>query len=473
MKGKREKGKFSKTRCNFNVLAAMMNLRTLGNQRNTAVISSADMQRIRQMSRPPVVDNTEEIEKTRLLNTHENTMKVTESWSNSIVNERKARMNRLRQQAEEHEKELQELDNDEKRYQKENRKRILTEAQKKAFQEKPEIRNVHAQLLLHEVTKERQRQILLKERRKELELQRQDRFDEEERKMLKEAEEREKEIARRRREKAIRVAEGFALQKLEAEERKMQRRAEEIEEEELIQQEAARLLEEETLSEIRRKEQISRNNIEQLRNNETLIAFKERQKQIDEIEEERIKQQKIRLDDEMEERQKADIKRRQERQAAIDAMIERQQQTLTEIKTRQQTFDDKQYNLQFEKDQKEVEGIKSKQARLLEERRSDYLDTQKKLEEKRKRNKNRSEFPADEKTQLEEDAGWRLEIQKMQGLKELAEFQKQQALEKKERLNAERERERLEFQHQIELEEQRTLEAQEYARSMLLKTNRH
>ena len=65
-------------------------------------------------------------------------------------------------------------------------------------------------------------------------------------------------------------------------------------------------------------------------------------------------------------------------------------------------------------------------------------------------------------------AGWELELKKQQGLKELAEFQRKQAQEKKEREAAEREREKLEYNQAMQDEDAATAEAQEYAREMLI-----
>ena len=117
---------------------------------------------------------------------------------------------------------------------------------------------------------------------------------------------------------------------------------------------------------------------------------------------------------------------------------------------------------------KEVEEIRDKQERLNEERRRDYLETQKKLEAKRKMKKAKAEFPPDEATLQAEDKSYKLEIKKLNGLKDLAEFQKQQAAEKREREAAEKEREKLEYKKMLQDEEIKAQEAQEYAREMLI-----
>ena len=80
----------------------------------------------------------------------------------------------------------------------------------------------------------------------------------------------------------------------------------------------------------------------------------------------------------------------------------------------------------------------------------------------------KQEFPPDESTLQAEEKTWKLEIQKLNGLKDLAEFQRQQAAEKREREQAEKEREKLEYKKMLQDEEIKAQEAQEYAREMLL-----
>lgn len=452
-----------------------MNVKNLHNKKDTVILKKTDMLRIQNRSRPATAYDAEEAQyRTRSISNHDKTLMVTDTWENSIANQRKNRITRLQKLAEEHEAELVKMDDDEKAFQKQKRRDQLAAAQHAKFLEKPEIRNVHAKLLLHEIIKERDHQLLYKERKKEVEQIREDRQIEEERRRLRAAEEREKEIARQRREKAIRVAEGFKQQRLEAQERKMRVRSEEIEEEELLAKEAQRLLLDEAEQNERRKQMLAANAADNRKQNDQLIAFRERREALEEIEEKRILEQKLKLDEDMERRAEADRKRRLERQNAIDQLIDKGAQKLAKINSKKQVFEDKQYDLQFRKDQAQVESIKARQARLNEERRAEYLESHAKLEEKRKRKgqNTKTTFPEDEVTTRSVDQSFIYEQERQKSLQDLANFQLAQAREKKEREEAEKERRRLEYLHQIELDEQRTREAQEYALEMLMMTRK-
>ena len=446
----------------------MNRISDLHNQKNTAVLSAAVMARIRQRSRPQEVDRTAELEHTNALAKHTRAMQVTSTGAKSSVNERKARMGRLQKLAEEHEAELQKLDEQERQIRKAEREEQLKRAEWIAFQQKPEIRAINAQLMLTEAVKGRQRQILMNERKKQIEQEREEAWLESEKARWAAEEERERELARQRRQKAIEVAEGFKKQRMEVEELKMQRKQDEADEEQLLATEAKRLLEEETLAEIRKKEQTMKNLKDAMECNNTLIAWKNKMKQLEAIDDARVREEKWRLDEERDARELADKKRREDKQNALEGLIKRQQQNLEEIKARQQQFDASQYELQYEKDRKQMEELRLKQERLREERRQDFLEAQRKIEAKKKMAKLKQVYPPDEATTRAEEASWALEAQRAQGRKELAEFQKQQALEKREREAAEKERRKLEFQQQLELDAEKSLEAQQYAREMLL-----
>ena len=315
----------------------MMKIRTLHNQKNVTVLSASDLARIRRHARPQEIDHSIEDEKTRSIATHEKTLAVTETWGNSIVNQRKARINRLQQEKEEHEEELRKIDEQERQIQKSQRREKLLQSAEMAFQEKPEIRAVNSQLLLHEVTKQRQRQIILKERQKEMERQKEDQYYQEQLRQWQEYDEKEKEAARLKREKAMQFAEGFKQQRLEDEERRMEERTKEVEEEAILQNEAKRLLAEETMQTIKRRELQRKQNEENRRNNESLSSYKARARELEKLEDERIKQLQIKVEDEQLEREAAEKKRRQDRQAHLDRLIEIQAKNLEEIKAKQQT----------------------------------------------------------------------------------------------------------------------------------------
>ena len=148
-----------------------------------------------------------------------------------------------------------------------------------------------------------------------------------------------------------------------------------------------------------------------------------------------------------------------------DNLIEIQQKKLEEIKAAQKEFEDTQIEYQWNKEQKAIQEVTLKQKKFYEERRKDYLEAQKKLEAKRARTKEKHVFPNEDE---EDDRASQLEAQRAQALRDLADFQKQQAMEKAERERATKERERLEYLYQIQLEDEKTREAQEYAYEMLM-----
>jgi hypothetical protein len=150
-------------------------------------------------------------------------------------------------------------------------------------------------------------------------------------------------------------------------------------------------------------------------------------------------------------------------------MITRQQQTLSDINAQRQEFDSQQTELQYEKERREVEQLRERQEGLARERHEDFLEAQAKMEAKRRRKKDKGTFPPDETAQKMEDVQWERQCQRVRAQQDLADFQRKQAAEKKEREAADRERKRLEFQRQLEEEDQRVHEAQEYAKEMLLK----
>ena len=448
------------------------NLRAIHNQKDTAVLDASQFARIRKHSKPKDKDREAELIRTRAIEAHKHTLEVTSTWKNSIANQRKARIERLEKLAEEREEERRRLDQQEKEIRSQKKKEQLQRAEMIRFQEKPEIRAVNSQLKTIETNKIRRRQMLMKERKKQIEQEREDAWVEQERARIKAEEEKERKLQEERRLKAIEVANGFKQQKLEAEERKMQLRQEEVEEEQLLAEEAKRLLIAEAEQERKRKELELKNLKEAKECNATLIQWRAKMKELEKAENEKIQRQKEELDEARERREAAEKQRRAEKQAYQDTIIQAQQKLLAEIKAKQQQFDDTQYELQYQKDVKAIEELRAKEERAREERRRDYMEAQAKVEAKRNQRKERAAFPPDEATQKEAEAQWEREVQRRQGLKELAEFQKEQAREKKEREMAERERQKLEFRRQIELDQEKLAEAQEYAREMLITVRR-
>ncbi|OHT03565.1 Coiled-coil domain-containing protein 173 [Tritrichomonas foetus] len=450
----------------------MIGLRDLRNKKDTAILTARDVDRIRRRARPIEEDSTTEREKLTRTRNHQKLTDTTRTWKNTINGIRQERLSRLQREKENREMQQQMIDDEERQYQKDQRRALINKAENLKFQEKPEVRAVNSKLLLHEVTKQRQRQMLMRERQLQIQQEKEDEWNRQEKRRLEEAEEREREKERQRREKAKRVAEGFRQQRLEAEERRIQNRIDEIQEEALLAKEAKRLLKEEQRQVQMRKEQAQKLYEESMRQNESLLAWKNQQKMLDELEEEKIRQQKIALDEENDRRRAAERKRRQDEQDQMDRMIQRQCETLAQIKAKQQEFDDRQYELQWKKDQRQVEELKAKEIRMREERRKEYLEATAKLEEKRKRDKLKAIFPLSDAERKAEDELLKLDRERADNLKELANFQMKQAQEKREREEAQREKERLEYQRMIQIEEEKLMEAQEYAKEMLLTSRR-
>jgi hypothetical protein len=447
----------------------MSSLSALHNRKNTSILTRADYLRISGNALPVEVDHTGEMERSRQAALHEKTLEVTQTWANSIANERKARITRLQKEAEQREAEQQAQDHLEHEHQKAKRREHLDRAERQAFEDKPEIRSVHAQLLLHEVARERQRQLLLKEQKQEVEARRESEYAAEERRKYEAAMEHERQIAQERRQRAAEVAADLRTQKKDAEERRAAQKLEEREEEAMLGAEARRLLDEEQLAETQKRERGALKRREITTSNDQLVGWRERQAELEAIEDERIRTQKCALDDAMEQRAAADAERRRTRQAGIDRMIARQRQMLSDINAQRREFDSQQTDLQYEKEKREIEEIRARQERLTRERREDFVEAQAKMEAKRRRRKEKGIFPPDETAQKMENVQWERQCERAKAQRDLAEFQRKQAAEKKEREAADRERRRLEFQRQIEEEEQRVHEAQDYAKEMLLK----
>ncbi|OHT06625.1 hypothetical protein TRFO_25302 [Tritrichomonas foetus] len=193
-------------------------------------------------------------------------------------------------------------------------------------------------------------------------------------------------------------------------------------------------------------------------------------REMEEMEDAKIRQLEIETMDEEDRRREFDEKRRRDKLLARESLIEAERQRQLAAKTQQQDFLDKQLAEQHEKEMKELEQIRNKQTRLLDERRRDYLQTmsiKKEMEkEKHDRKYNKHPFPFDGNTLLEDEARTR-DVKKMQNLKDLQKFQLQQAKEKREREEAEKERERLEFMYERQKDEEELAMAQDYARRLL------
>jgi hypothetical protein len=107
------------------------------------------------------------------------------------------------------------------------------------------------------------------------------------------------------------------------------------EEEQRLQQSATRLLREETVAAARRRDEKRENAPATKEKDATLVAWKERQKEMARLEDERIRGKQQALDDNADRRAAADANRRADRQAEVDKQIEAQQQTLRWIHAQQ------------------------------------------------------------------------------------------------------------------------------------------
>jgi hypothetical protein len=283
-----------------------------------------------------------------------------------------------------------------------------------AFAQRPEIRAVHSQLLLHEVQRERARQALVRERREGLERDAED-------------------AAAARRARAREVAGATQAQ-----------RPDEREDEALLAKSAQRLLHEEALARLRMHEEAG---------------------ELARLEDERIARDRVALDAEQEAR--ADASRRAERQAVLDGMTARQQEALARVSAQRAAFDDRQGELQFRKERAAVEALREKERTLRDERHREFLESRALLEARRAA-RGAAPFPLGGAALADEEAVAAREAERARELRDIADFQRRQAQEKREREAAEKEREKLEYRRSMDVDAQRTAQAQEYARDMLL-----
>ena len=201
--------------------------------------------------------------------------------------------------------------------------------------------------------------------------------------------------------------------------------------------------------------------------NADLQAFKEKQKELEKLEDIKIKQLEEKIFNETDNRILFEENKRKERQNHINALIEKQTKHLENLNKEKETFEEKQLDSQFNKDKQHMFEIQNKQEKLLKERNQEYLETLKKIQFKQKLSSKKASFPLDEYTTSILDKDISNQEIKYNSLQNTKEIQRLQILEKKEREAAEREREKLEYQKILELQEQKSLEAKEYAKQML------
>lgn len=440
-----------------------MNTRTIRSQQDTSILSKSELDRIRSRSHPPLADTYFEDSKDKLSQIHEKSLVSTSNWKNSIANSRKDRMTRLQNESIQREAELEQYHLEEIKIQKENRKKLLAVAEEKALQDMPEVRDVNAQLLLKEVLKERQKQITIKERETLKQNRRDFDYDENLIKEIKQDEAKENQKKLELKYKKLGYGEVLKQQRIARQANLDYEKEREKEEENILSLENQNQVLIEQQNKLKQIEFEKARNAELRDQNEQLIRFKADQKKIEVEEDRRIAATKIEVMDEQFNRTRLDKQKRDERQAKVDVLIDRQAKHLSELNRQKTDFFDTQENLQFEKDRIAIEEAEAKQEQIRNERRADYLEAMKKKENEKKRKNPKLPYPDtfEEKPDLTSE--------KRENLKQIAAFQRQQTQEKKERDLAEKEKHKLEFLREIEIEDQTTAEAQEYAREMLLK----
>ena len=440
--------------------------------RDYSILSPSQLYLLKQRARPIQRDTSLDEEIQRRQQRHQATSSLVSAWPNTITRNRIDRQTRLQREKDAEEQRKQAIDEEEKRIKKLKREAQLSEARKAEFAQRAEVRAVNAQLLLHEVQMEREVQQSYKEKQRLIEMKKQIQEDERLEREHQQLVEKEEAIKKERRLKALEIAKGFKKQLEEKEDRIAAQKAADFEEEVIILQHNQKEAAMERQAVARQKELARKQMEESVRENDLMIRYKDQMKKIDELEDARIRQLQIELMDEEDRRKEFDEKRRRDKLLARESLIEAERQRQLATKTQQDDFLDKQLREQHEKDMKELEQIRTKQTRLLDERRRDYLQSMaiKNEMEKEKTNRkyNKQPFPFDGNTLLEDQARER-DMKKMQNLKDLQKFQLQQMREKKEREAAEKERERLEFLHERQKDEEELQMAHDYAKRLLEK----
>lgn len=434
--------------------------------RDYSILSSYELKAAQLRAAPKTRDPAIEEEQERIRLKHDATMKLVSGWQNTVASNRLERRTRLQREAEVEEQRKRALDEEERKLEKLKKQASLAEARKKGFVNRPEVRAVNSQLLLQEVLAERQAQETFKERKKIREMQRQMEEDAMMEQKYKEMCEKEERIRQERKEMARKAAEGFIEQKQLKEMLKKKEREEEKEDERILKQEYIRADAEEKAKEAARKEKLRQQYAEAMVENKNLEFFKERQKELEKREDERIRQLFIQQMDEMDARAEAEKKRREDIINARASLIEAERKRQEMSKKEEQDFLDKQLRDQYQKESKRIAELTAKKQRLLAERRSEMQEAMRMKLYKEKLKKSRKIFP-DPVGDAEEEAMYQRIAQKEKNRVELAAFQLQQIREKKEWEASEKEREKLEFLAQLEKDKQELAIAQEYAKKLI------
>lgn len=439
-------------------------------QRDYSVLSPAALNLIKKRSRPEEPDYEAIADRERRQRTHATMRTIVGGWHNTIAQDRIDRQTRLQKEAEAEEQRKVLIDQEERRIQKLKRQAELAEARKAEFAQRPEVRAVNAQLFLQEVRMENEMIQAANERKKIEEMRKQLAFDEQHREEYRKMVENEERIRRERRQRAIEVAEEFKRQKVEKEERLEHEKEENMRDELLIAEQMKLELEKEREAILERKRKERENMMDAKRQNDLILRYKEKMKDVEKEEDRRLRELFAKTLDEQDERRAAEEKRKHDRlnarQALIDAEAKRQMAT----RKVEQDFLDKQLREQYEKESKAIAELTAKQQRLQEERRKEFLESmalkESKKRERLERLKNKRKFPNAQ--ELEEDRIFEQRILERKRItKEVYDFRLKQIQEKKEREAAEAERNRLEFQKMLDDDADYLARAREYGRTVL------
>ena len=433
--------------------------------RDYSILSPMQLRMLKQRAQPPSKNNAldEELEQTRTK--HDKTMNIVSGWKNTVARNRMERQTRLQKEKEAEEQRKVLIDEEEKKFQKLKKQAALAEAKKIGFAQRPEIRAVNAQLLLHEVQLERQAQETFTEKRKIVEMQRQIAEDQEAEENYRKMCEKEEKIKQERRQKAREVAEGFRQQREYKLRKKQQEKQEQLEDDLFLRQEYIRAEEaEKELAKMKKAEERMR--MEQsIKENKEMEFFKKRQAEIEKKEDQKILEMAIKQMDEEEARAKAEAKAKQDKLLARQSLIDAEARRQAASKKADEDFLEKQLDEQYKKESKHIAELTAKKEKLVAERHRDMVEAMR-LQKLQGPKKRKVYFPDDSNEEAEQESFNRV-MKKLQNQKEIAEFQKKQAQEKREREQAEKERERLEYQAEIEKDQEDMYIAQEYARKLL------
>jgi hypothetical protein len=278
-------------------------------------------------------------------------------------------------------------------------------------------------------------------------------------------------VLREKEARALAVAEELKRQKLEKEQQTQAQAEEKREDERILSEHFAWEVEQEKIAQSKARRRAQKFQKEVAARNAELLRYRESLAELEDIEERRIREERAGVMDEEDERRAAEIKRKEQRVAARQSLIDAETRRQLATKREEQDFLDKQLDEQHEKEQREIDELLEKRRRLAEERRREFLESRalvdKKQKTKKQREAERCEFPlppAPEDAEME-----RRVLARQKAAKDTQGFQRQQMQDKKEREAAERERERLEWNHKFEQDEAFLHRAQEYACDVLKK----